>query len=195
MQIDRRYFEGLLRDKGMSLRALAKLMGMGHSQLSLTFGGERRLQLDEAIQLATIFGVPLAQIVQAMGLQPAQAGELRVSVIGSVLGDGTVRPHDHGAVDRTTAPAGVPGDGLAVQFRTAGTALEWLDATVMFCAKPDGIYPAAIGRLCLVQIKDGPMAVATVRRGYAENSYNLTGPCTRDSARLEFAAPVLFSRH
>lgn len=195
MQVDRRYFEGLMRDKDMSLRALAKRMGLGHSQLSLTFSGDRRLQLDEAIQLSSIFGVPLARIVQAMGIQAAPVGDLRITVAGGVIGDGTVLLHDRAATERTDAPPGVPEDGLAVQFRTAGTPLEWLDATVMFCAKPDGISPSALGRLCLVQIKDGPMAVASVRRGYVENSYNLSGPYTRDSARLEWCTPVLFSRH
>lgn len=195
MDVDRRFFEGLMRDKDLSLRALAKRMGLGHSQLSLTFSGERRLQLDEAIQLSSIFGVPLSRIVQAMGIQAAPVGDTRVSVIGSVTGDGTVKPHDGDAIDRTSAPPGVPDDGMAVQFRTAGTPLEWLDATVMFCAKPEGISPSVLGRLCLVQIKGGPMAVAAVRRGYAENSYNLTGPCVRDSARLEWCTPVLFSRH
>lgn len=184
-----------MRDKDLSLRALAKRMGLGHSQLSLTFSGERRLQLDEAIELSAIFGVPLSRIVQAMGIQSPPVGDTRVTVIGSVTGDGTVKLHDDGSVDRTSAPPGVPDDGQAVQFRTAGTPLDWLDATVMFCAKPDGIAPSAIGRLCLVQIKDGPMAVAAVRRGYMENSYNLSGPYTRDSARLEWCTPVLFSRH
>lgn len=184
-----------MRDKDLSLRALAKRMGLGHSQLSLTFSGDRKLQLDEAVQLSSIFGVPLARIIQAMGVEAAPVGDSRVTVIGGVIGDGTVRPHDDGSVDRTSAPPGVPDDGVAVQFRTAGTPLEWLDATVMFCAKPDGISPSALGRLCLVQIKGGPMAVASVRRGYAENSYNLSGPHNRDSARLDWASVVLFSRH
>jgi transcriptional regulator with XRE-family HTH domain len=195
MDVDRRFFEGLMRDKELSLRALAKRMGLGHSQLSLTFSGDRKLQLDEAAQLSSIFGVPLSRIIQAMGVEASPAGDTRVTVVGRVIGDGTVTINDHGTVERTSAPAGVPDDGMAIQFRTAGTPLEWLDATVMFCAKPDGISPSVLGRLCLVQIKGGPMAVAAVRRGYAENSYNLSGPHSRDSAKLDWASVVLFSRH
>lgn len=46
--VNRRYFESLMADRRMSLRALAQKMVMGHSQLSLTFSGTRRPQLDEA---------------------------------------------------------------------------------------------------------------------------------------------------
>ena len=195
MDIDRRFFEGMMRDKDLSLRALAKRMGLGHSQLSLTFSGDRRLQLDEALQLASIFGVPLSRIVEAMGLSAPLVGEQRVTVIGRVGGDGTVTMSEPGTVDRTTAPPGVPEDGIAVQFGTGGTPLDWLDTAVMFCAKPDGVSPSALGRLCLVQIKDGPVAVAAVRRGYQDGRFNLFGLHQRENVSLAWACPVLFSRH
>lgn len=35
--VNRRYFESLMQAKDLSLRALAKRMGMSHSQLSLAF--------------------------------------------------------------------------------------------------------------------------------------------------------------
>lgn len=195
MQPDRRFFESLMRDKDMSLRSLARLMGLGHSHLSLTFSGDRRLQLDEAIQLASIFNVPLSRIVQAMGIQAAPIGDARVTVVGGVGSDGTVVANEPGTIERTAAPPGVPEDGLAVQFRTAGTALDWLDAAVMFTARPDGVGSSALGRLCIVQIKDGPMAVAAVRRGYQDGRFNLFGLHHRENVLLEFAAPVLFTRH
>lgn len=195
MEVDRRFFEGLMQDKGLSLRGLAKRMGLGHSQLSLTFSGDRRMQIDEAVQLAGIFGVPLAQIIRAMGVDAAQVGETRVSVIGSVRGDGTVTIHNRDTVERTTAPAGVPEDGVAVQFYTAGTPLDWLDAAVMFSSRLDAMTPSALGRLCLVQLKDGAMVVAAVRRGYQEGAFNLFGLHQRDNVRIEAVAPVLFTRH
>lgn len=50
-EINRRYFEGLMADHRLSLRALAARMGMQHSQLSLTFSGARKLTLEEAAML------------------------------------------------------------------------------------------------------------------------------------------------
>ena len=46
MTVDRRFFENLLADRNMSLRQLATKMDMSHSQLSLTFSGARRMQLE-----------------------------------------------------------------------------------------------------------------------------------------------------
>ena len=182
-----------MRDRDISLRGLAKRMGLNHSQLSLSFSGDRKLQLHEAVQLSSIFGVPLARIVQAMGVEAAPVGDVRVSVIGAVGGDGVITPSKD--PERTAAPAGTPADGFAVQVRSAGTPLEWLDATVMFCAKADDISPAALGRLCVAQIKDGPLVVSAVRRGYVESTFNLFGVFSADSQRLEWASPVLVSRH
>ena len=195
MEVDRRFFDSLMSDKDLSLRGLAKRMGLSHSQLSLAFSGDRKLQLEEAVQLSTIFGVPLTRIVQAMGVETKPVGDVRVSVIGYASEDGTVTTNDYDSIDRTTAPEGIPDDGFAVQFRTGGTPLEWLDGTLLFCARPQPVDHSALGRLSVCQLKEGPMVVAALRRGYKEHSYNLYGIYQQDNARLEWASPVLISRH
>ena len=193
--VNRRYFEALLQDKELSLRGLAQRMGLSHSQLSLTFSGDRRLQIDEAVQLSSIFGQPLHKIIQAAGVAVPQVGASRVSVIGAMQGDGTVTLHPNGVIERTTAPEGMQDDSVAIQCRTAGSALDWLDGAVYFCPKPDGVDKGILGRLAFCQIKDGPAVIAAVRRGYAENTVNLYGPFVQDSVRLEFATPVIYTRH
>lgn len=194
-EVNRRYFESLMAGKKMSLRSLAQKMGMGHSQLSLTFSGARRAQLDEAAQLSEIFGEPLHKVVEALGVTVRPLTGSRVSVIGVVSGDGTVSMHGKDVVERTAAPEGLHGDNVAVQVRAPGSPLEWIDGTVMFCKKPEAVDQESLGRLCLVKIKNGPAALAAVRRGYQENTFNLSGPLTRESVVLEFATPILLSRH
>ncbi|MGL4297306.1 MAG: hypothetical protein ACRCTG_16470 [Aestuariivirga sp.] len=193
--VNRRYFESLMQGKDLSLRALASRMGLGHSQLSLTFSGLRKLQLDEAAQLSSIFGEPLHRIVEAAGVQVRSFHNHMVSVVGAMQGDGTVALHPQGVLERTHAPELVPEDGVAIQARTAGSALEWMDGWVFFCEKPGRVDPASLGRLAFCQIKGGPAVVASVRRGYQEGSYNLRGLYTADSVRLESAAPVLITRN
>jgi transcriptional regulator with XRE-family HTH domain len=192
--VDRRYFESLMQGKELSLRGLAKRMSMSHSQLSLTFSGHRRMQLSEASELASIFGEPLNRIVEAAGISVRNTGTSRVSVIGAMQGDGTVLMHQEGVIERTTAPEGMPDDSIAIQARTAGSALDWLDAWLFFAPKPDGVDSAILGRFALCRIKDGPIVLASVRRGYAERTFNLRGPFSADSVRLDYATPVLFSR-
>ena len=98
-------------------------------------------------------------------------------------------------IERTRAPEGLPEDGIAIQCRTAGSPLDWLDRAVFFCPKPNGVDASILGRFAFVQIKDGPACMASVRRGYLDNTYNLIGPHTRENVRLVAATPVLSSRH
>lgn len=194
-EVDRRYFESLMSDRRMSLRALAQKMGMGHSQLSLTFSGARRPQLDEAAQLAEIFGEPLHRVVEALGTSVRSSSAARVPVVGVVNGDGTVTMHPKGVTERTTAPDGLATNVVGVQVRAPGSPLEWMDGAVFFCRPPDGVDTASLGRFCLVKIKGGPAAVAGVRRGYKDGTHNLTGPLTRESVVLEWASPILATRN
>lgn len=80
---DKRYFRLLMADKEITLRGLAARMGMGHSQLSLTMSGTRRLQLTEAAQLADLLGVTLQDVAEHAGAydvpppQVAKSGHTR----------------------------------------------------------------------------------------------------------------------
>ena len=192
--VDRRYFDNLMRDRQMSLRGLAKLMGMTHSQLSLAFSGHRRLKLEEAAQIAGVFNEPLHRVAEAAGISTPPSGRDRVGVVGVVRGDGVIEMHGPGVTERTAAPPGLPDDGVAVQFRTAGSALGWADGWVLFAPALRPADASVLGRLALVKIKDGPSAVATVTRGYRDGSFNLDGFYRQESAQLEAAAPVIWIR-
>lgn len=195
MELNRRFFDSLMAEKKLSLRGLAAKMGMGHSQLSLTFSGGRKLQLDEAAQLSQIFNVPLYIIVENAGVSVKPIGGKRAQVIGTVLGDGAIELYDSSVIERTMAPEGMPDDTVAVQCRTAGTSLDWMDGSVLFLRRPDGIDPAYLGRLCMCKIKDGPVVLAMVKRGYRDNTSNLSGPYLRESVTLEWASPVILTRN
>lgn len=195
MELNRRFFDSLMADKKLSLRSLAARMGMGHSQLSLTFSGARKMSLSEASQLSQIFNVPLHAIVENAGVTVKPLVGNRAQVIGAVQGDGAVELYEAGVIERTTAPEGMPDDVAAVHCRTTGTALEWIDGAVMFFRRHYGIDPAYLGRLCLCKIKDGPVVLAMVKRGYRDNTSNLSGPYLRESVTLEWASPVILTRN
>lgn len=194
-EVNRRYFESLMQAKELSLRGLAQRMGLGHSQLSLTFSGDRKMQLEEAAKLSSIFGEPLHKIVENAGVAVRTFVSQRVSVIGAMRGDGTVELHGDSVIERTTAPEGLPEEGVAIQARTGGSSLDWMDGWVFFAAKPNGVDPAILGRFAFCRIHDGPAVMASVRRGYRENTYNLRGPFSADSVKLDGAAVVMFTRN
>lgn len=194
MPVDRRFFETLMANKKLSLRALASRMEMKHSQLSLTFSDQRRMQLDEATKLAEIFGVPLHRIAEAAGVADARSNGKRVDVLGAMTGNGTVELYGEGVIERTITPDGLPDNVVAVQAHTADSPASWVDGWVFFCLRPSQVEPDAIGRFCFAKIEDGPAVMATVRRGYRVGTFNLSGPYAKDSERLEWATPVILTR-
>jgi transcriptional regulator with XRE-family HTH domain len=190
MATDKRFFRALMAQQKLSMRTVASMMGLGHSQLSLTFSDKRRMQLDEAAQLAKIFGVPLARIAEAAGI--AMVRDARIPMIGCMRGDGTVELLDK--PERTPSPDGLPEGVIAIQARTADSPNAWLDGWSFYCLKPVDVAADAVGRFCYVKIVDGPVALATVRRGYHLGTFNLSGPHAAESVTLEWAAPVLMAR-
>ena len=191
MATDKQFFKTLMAQHGLSLRTVASMMGLGHSQLSLTLSDKRRMQLDEAALLAQIFGVPLARVAEAAGI--ALGRDAHIPLIGCMLGNGTVLQFKK--KEHSPAPDGLPEDVIAIQSRTADSANSWLDGWNFYCQPPtDKVAGDALGRFCYAQVVDGPIVLATVRRGYQDGTYNLSGPYAAESVCLEWATPVLLAR-
>jgi hypothetical protein len=170
-------------------------MGMTHSQLSLAFSGARRLQLEEVAQLSSIFGEPIHRVIEAAGVSVRPVSGQRITVIGVMRGDGSVEMHPEGVAERTTADCELPEDAVAIQCRTAGTPLEWMDAFVMFTRQRNGSDHAFLGRLCFAKLRDGPHIIATLKRGYVDHTYNCLSPYRGESCAIEWATPVVFTRN
>lgn len=190
MTVDKRFFKALMAQHKLSLRTVATKMGMGHSQLSLTFSGKRRMQLDEANQLAKLFGVPLARIAEAAGITGVK--DTRLPLLGFMRGDGTVELLEKPA--RTPSPDGLPEGVIVLQAHTADSPNAWLDGWSFFCVRPTEVAGDAVGRFCYAKLDGGPPVLATVRRGYQPGTFNLSGPYSAESVALEWASPVLLSR-
>lgn len=192
--MNKQWFLDLMAARRLSMRGLAQRMGLQHTQLSLTFSGQRKLQLDEASQLSQILGVPLHQIAINAGVSVRPASGRRVHVIGYVVNGGEVRLNPPEIGERTEAPEDMQDGVVAVQARTAATPMDWCDGAVFFFARTDRVEPDAIGRLSVIKLTDGTLGLATLRRGYQPGTYNLSGVMTRQSVQIESAAPVLLIR-
>lgn len=190
--VNRLYFDELRRKKGdVSLRSLATMMGKTHSQLSLVMSGNRAMPLEEAVFWSEHFGVPLYEVAQNVGIEARAITAKRASIVGHMNGSGVVEPDASEFLARVVAPDDLPDGGIAVQARTVGSELEYLDGWLYFCAAPRTVEHDIIGRLCYCQIKDGPAVITGVRRGYLPNTFNLYGVFTQENAVLEWATPVL----
>lgn len=195
MPVNRRFFDDLLAEKELSLRQLAARMGMSHSQLSLTFSGMRRMQLDEACKLASILGVTLQKVAIEAGIEGARHAGRHATVIGALRGTGEVELYGtDGPVQRTVCPDGMPPTVEVIQARTADSPLAWFDGWLLFFDPTAKNVSGALGRLSYVGLKDGRCVVANLRRGYQEGTFALSGPFTSESERVAWASPILLAR-
>jgi len=190
-QVNRQYFEALLQSKNLSLRGMATKMGKTHSQLSLTLSGLRNMPLEEAGFWSEMFGEPLYRIAQNAGIEVRPVTNRRAEIFGHMNGAGQVEADQAHHRARVVAPDDMPEGCIAVQARTVGTALEYVDGWLFFCAAPSNVEPDIIGRMCFVQIKGGPAVLAGLRRGYLLDTHNLYGYFEQENAVLEWATPIL----
>jgi len=72
-EINGDWFRAKLTEKNRSQRALAKHLGLDPSAVTLMLRGERRLQMDEAEQIAVFLGESLMDVLRAAGM-PVPAG-------------------------------------------------------------------------------------------------------------------------
>jgi len=190
--MNRPFFDSLMKARRLSVREVARRLDLPPSQVSFMLQGKRRVQLVEAVRLAQMLGVTLEEVAINAGVEEARLTGHRVSVVGILTGDGTLAEPE--GIERTTAPAGLPKDCVAIQARTSGTRLEWLDGFVMFAGKagpPDGM----VGHFCHIQLAGGQQVVGRLRNGYEPGTYSISGPYTADSVAVTSVAPIITTRH
>lgn len=148
------------------------------------------MKLREASEIARLMGVPAEEILQHAGMK-RMSGGTRLPICGTMNGTGEVTwGNDLGDVP---APDGVEANG-AIQCRTQGTQLDYMDRWLMFFVGPrtNGIHAQALERMSIVKIRNGLTGIGQVRRGYQTGRWDVSSPALilRD-VDLEYAVPVL----
>jgi transcriptional regulator with XRE-family HTH domain len=189
--IDTKWFTDRLADKRMSQRQLAKHLGLDSSAVSLTFRGKRDMKLTEAAQIAQILSIPIDDVLHHAGVLTSSRGSM-ISVAGFLEVTGEVR-----CVSGTEEsfsipmPAGLTGDDyIAIQARTAGSDLEYMDGWVFYGKQPARMNAEAVGRMSFVHLKNGMRLIAHVKRGYRPDRYHLSGPVTASDAEVVAMQPI-----
>lgn len=194
MEVNKRFFEDLLKDRRLSLRSVARQMDILPSQLSLTLSGKRRMQIAEAVKLGQILGAPMAEVMIAAGIEEAKTDRRRCNVIGHLLGSGQVEMVEKGAVERVMVPDGLPGEVCAIQARTIDSPFSYMDGWLYFVLAEKQEPSELIGCFTLAKLEDGPLVMGTLRRGYSTGTYNIhSGPQNLTSQRIEWASKVVMA--
>lgn len=191
--MNKAFFTAQMARKKLTLRGLAAQMGMLHSQVNSTLEGRRRMQIHEAIQLAQIFGVPLSQIIENIGFDVRGTGaKTRISAV--LNGDGSVSEYENNEL-WVPRPLEVSTDALAIQCRTAGSPLDWMDGWVMFADASDQSTNIDTAKLSFCKAKDGSLYLGALRRGYVSNTHTITNISEAQDIELEWSMPILLTRN
>lgn len=175
MTVNKRFFMDTMKDRRVSLREVAKLIDVWPAALSRSLDGKRKMQIPEAVRLAQVLSVPLAEVLKNAGIQEAQVVGRRCNIIGHLTAAGVVERVPVGVIERTSIPDCVPDNVVAVQAHTAETNASYCDGWITFFSEPQ--HPATlVGHFVLVELDDGTMKSGALRRGYETGTYNLCGP-------------------
>lgn len=197
LAINRKWFIDKLADHKISQRQLAAKMELDPAAMNRTFKGSRKMQMHEARDIATIFGVPFEEVAIHAGVDPREAAskESRVPVVGWIDEDFTIHLDEgiRGARFVTSSCDGGPGIE-ALRFQTTDTAADALDGNILYYRPSTGVAANTAGRWCVVKRPDGKIQVRVLKPGYRRGTYNLITPLsgqTEEDVVLESAATVV----
>lgn len=189
--VDRAWFFAKMAEKPISLRSLAKLMGLLPASLSRRLAGGVRITLEEVGELALHLGQPYEDVLRAAGVNDLSDSEAKAPVLGRIDVHGERVSKDGGTPARVPRPARAHADTAALRVDAPG---HFTDGWLIFYVPTRRVEPEAVGRLAVVGYAGTKVAVRVMSRGAGRGTWKLEpligGGQVIDVA-LEWAAPVI----
>lgn len=163
------WFRDQMAARKLSQRAMAKMLGIDASAVSLMLRGRRMITSEEARKMSDILGARTTEVLRQAGIAVSE-DVYKVPVTAAIDEDGVVTLFQNGTHDAVIGPADCPVNTYATQVR-APTAIQ--DGWVLFVS-PTMLEPAKlVDRLCIATSNTGTSRVAVIRRGYRSGTFNL----------------------
>jgi phage repressor protein C with HTH and peptisase S24 domain len=155
--------------------------------------GDRSPSRDTAKKYARAYKVRWEWLLEGDGAPDAHGGA-RTAMIGGYAGAGAeIHPLSEDELgDHVDLPPGAPIGTVGIIVRGDSMYPRYFDGERLFYL-PDHLPPTdAIGRECVVKLRDGRMLVKIVRRGSKRHLFNLDSwnAPTLEDQKLEWASPV-----
>lgn len=167
-KVNEDWFKEQLVLKRLSQRKLARHLGLDPSAITLTLKGKRRMQMDEAANIAVFLGVPVEEVLKNAGLTLGKPISNPVRIVGSVSYANRIELID--TDDVVESPPMMPAETVAL---TVGDPDSLLYGSLLFYKPESEINPDAIGRLSIVKLRSGKSILARIDRGIRPGFYNL----------------------
>lgn len=189
--IDREWFLERLVGAKISQRQLAKHLGLDPAAVTLILQDRRKITSNEALQIASLLGVSVAEILRRAGVD-VRDDVRKVPIAGIVADEGKVTFLPEKTHDMVVCPADVPATGFAVQVRAA---TNYKDGWLYFASgeklEPDGL----IDKFVISVTDDGRTHLCILRRGYKANTFNLMLICGRtvlENQTIAWVSPIVW---
>ena len=163
-QINKGWIADQLIKLQLSQRALATRMNVDPASFSKTLNGTRRLQIDEATRLASIFNCKLSEVLENFGLT-RKDGVATVELIGCFDGSGIVTPHDWNARVHDIFDPEIP--KFCLQSHVGGVMDGW-----MYFIRIDKT-PIQLDQAAMFTLDDGTQVLGFAKRGYLPGEYRI----------------------
>lgn len=178
-----------LKEKGLKQADLVAKTGYLKGDVSLWVNERRRFNADVLEAFAKAIGVSPADL-----LRPPTAAASRESLLVGKVGAGSeVHRFDEGVVLKGVEPP--PGIGPCNAAEVEGDSMYPMESGWLIFYGPEhqGIPEACVGKLSVVQIKDGPTLVKYLKRGSRKGLWRLESwnAPAREDVKVAWAARVL----
>lgn len=191
------FFYDLLRDREISLRSLAKKIGLEPGALSLTLRGGRNMKLEEANKIATTLGVPLKEVLVNAGVENVSTGERTIPIVGTMRATNAAVIDFTSSSERVPGPPDLPEAAYAILAQTALSELAPMDGWLFFIGHPQPDARNLIGRSVFAKAAGRDDAVyGFLARSHKPGLYNVQHWVgTRlEAVELEWVSPVIWIR-
>ncbi len=199
-EIDADWFKDKLSEKRTSLRGLARHMEMDPSAVSRMLSGQRRMQVQEASQIALFLGTTVSEVLSHAGLSVDLDGQpTRILLAATIDERGHLhklmeaKPLPQSIIERAQAAIGPTNRKvIAAQVRASSGPLAVMDDAVVLFNHTDIVEPAAIGGLVIGRTKEGQQFFGKVERARKTGEAHVL--CITGSSgeyQLVTATPVL----
>lgn len=185
--INTKWFLDRLRDLGMSQRELARGLNLDASAVNLMIHGKRTISADEAARIADLLNQPLEEVLRQAGVTVSSQTE---TVEVTSLIDESMTLHPRPGRSRTPAPAGGAALSAARVENSASQFFGW----TFFYSTRKAVDADAMGRLCVVKLRDGSEKIRFIKPSIDRQYYRLIGldGLPEEDAPVIAASPVFW---
>lgn len=199
LTVDKDWFLSTMRDRGTSLRKMAKHLEIDPSALSRALSGTRKIQMHEVQAMAEHLRLPVALILEKSGLDAGQIPQdaeiiltFQINKAGKLIEHDETLPLQYRIVDKAKTRLSSKTQVVAADISAIDGPLAFLDGATVLFRNVDEVEGQLNGEFCVVTLSDRSRHLARLLSIRPTGEASLEFPDgSKAKDRLQAASPVL----